>query len=112
MAFSMRKLGPIIFGGTPRIITYLRSKGLLASTMTCSFGTQMVERVRNDISDGIRWKCPNTACNTSKSVRVGSFFDKSRLELQQWLMLLFYWVDETPVTVAIKHVEITEKTAY
>ena len=25
-------------------------------------------------------------------------------------MLLFYWVDETPVTVAIKHVEITEKT--
>ncbi len=25
-------------------------------------------------------------------------------------MLLFYWVDETTVTVAIKHVEITEKT--
>ena len=32
---SLKDVGPIIFGGTPGIISYLRHKGLLATSKTC-----------------------------------------------------------------------------
>ena len=69
----------------------------------------MIERPRKDVSDGVRWKCPN--CKTSKSIRVGSFFDKSRMTLQQWIMLLFFWADDTPVSKATKHAQVSEHTS-
>ncbi len=58
----------------------------------------MVERDRNEVSDGIHWKCTDATCNMFKSIRAGSFFDKSRLTLQQWMMIIFYWVEECLVT--------------
>ena len=69
----------------------------------------MVERVRNDVCDGIRWRC--TTCKTSKSIREGSFFYKSKLPLQKWLILIFWWAQEYPVTDAEKAAEVDVGTA-
>ena len=69
----------------------------------------MEEKSRRDVSDGIRWWCPR--CKTTKSIRDGSFFAKSRMTLQEWLMLLFFWVDDTPVTKAAKHAQVSEHSA-
>ena len=33
---SLLQLGPTIFGGTPGIITYMQSNGLLATAKTCA----------------------------------------------------------------------------
>ena len=44
----------------------------------------MAERVRPQAgSDGISWWC--RTCKTTKSIRKGSFFSKSKLTLQKWL---------------------------
>ena len=40
------------------------------------------------------------SCKTTKSLRVGSFFRKSNLTLQKWLVLLYWWVREYPVSEA------------
>ena len=69
----------------------------------------MEERPRNDVTDGVRWWCRQ--CKTTKSIRDGSFFSKSRMTLQEWLILIFYWVDDSPVTKAAKHAEVSERTA-
>ena len=69
----------------------------------------MEEKARRDVSDGIRWWC--CQCKTTKSIRNGSFFAKSRMTLQQWLVLLFYWVDDSPVIKAAKHAQVSEHTA-
>ena len=69
----------------------------------------MVERVRNDISDGVRWRC--TTCKTSTSIRDGSFFSKSKLPLQKWLILIFWWAQEYPVTDAKAAAEVDVGTA-
>ena len=45
-------------------------------------GILMVERPRNDVSDGKSWKCPQ--CKTRNSIRE-VFFPKSRMSLQKWL---------------------------
>ena len=69
----------------------------------------MVERVRNDVSDGVRWRF--TTCKTSTSIRDGSFFSKSKLPLQKWLILIFWWAQEYPVTDAKEGAEVDIGTA-
>ena len=70
----------------------------------------MVERVRNDIiSDGVRWRC--RSCKTSTSIRNGSFFSKSKLTLQKWLILIFWWSQNNPVTDPKSIAEVDEGTA-
>ena len=46
----------------------------------------MEERERNDISDSVSWCCPQHY--TRKTIRDGSFFSKSRLTLQKWLLMM------------------------
>lgn len=69
----------------------------------------MEERPRKDISDGTSWWCKT--CKTRKSIRQGSFFSKSKLTLQKWLLLILYWSKETPVTDAACDVKVELRTA-
>ena len=72
-------------------------------------GIPMVERPRSDVSDGKSWKCPQ--CKTRNSIREGSFFSKSRMSLQKWLLIIYLWAREYPVTDAAQEVEITKTSA-
>ena len=69
----------------------------------------MQERPRQDVSDSKSWWCPQ--CKGRKSIRDGSFFSKSRLSLQKWLLLLYFWVREYPVTDAMEEAEVNKGTA-
>ena len=71
--------------------------------------TPMVERPRDDVSDGVSLYCPQ--CYTRKSIRKNSFFDKSRLSLQKWVLLLYMWVRQYPVTDTCEEAEVGERTA-
>ena len=71
--------------------------------------TPMVERPRDDVSDGVSWYC--SQCYTRKSIRKDSFFDKSRLPLQRWVILMYMWVRQYPVTDACEVAEVGERTS-
>ena len=64
----------------------------------------MRQGTRKDVTDGLVWRCPQ--CKTTKSIREGSFFTKSRLTLQKWLLLIHFWVKQYPVTDVAVDVEI------
>ena len=68
----------------------------------------MEERPRQDVSDGYSWWCRQ--CKTRKSIRAGSFFEKSRLTLQQWLLMIALWARECPVSDAISDSKIDMRT--
>ena len=106
---SLLELGPVAFGGTPGIITFLQGKHVLASQKKCPCGTMMVLQSRQDISDGCRWRCPD--CHKCISIRKGSFFEKSKLSLQKWLLLMHWWARQYPVTDAKEEIGVTEATA-
>ena len=102
---STLDIGPVIFGDTEELIDFLQQKHLLASIMVCSnCGTAMTLRQKSDISDGCIFRC--ASCKTTKSLRAGSFFSKSKLTLQQWLVLLYWWVREYPVTDAAEEARV------
>ena len=71
--------------------------------------TAMRERKRRDISDGICWFCPT--CKTTKSIRESSFFSKSRLSLKKWLLIIYWWAKQYPVTNCRDEADVDQRTA-
>ena len=106
---SILQLGPVIFGDTDKLIRYLQRKGLLSTNKTCPCGSAMQLSERSDVSDGVRFRCPD--CKKCISIRDGSFFSKSRLPLQKWVILMYWWARNYPVTDAAQEAQVTEATA-
>ena len=51
-----------------------------------------------------------SAKQLSKSIREGSFFSKSRLSLQKWLLLIYLWARDYPVKDVAQEAEIDKNT--
>ena len=69
----------------------------------------MIERPWQEASDKYSWWCRQ--CKSRKSIRDGSFFQKSHLTLQKWLLLLYLWARDYPVTDVAEEAEISQSTA-
>ena len=101
---------PCYIWNTEELIDFLQQNHLLASNMVCSnCGTAMVPRQKSDVSDGCIFCC--CSCKTTKSLRAGSFISNSELSLQQWLVLLYWWVCEYPMTYVAEEPRIGRDTA-
>ena len=50
-------------------------------------------------------------CRKSVGLRDGTFFDKSKLSLRQWVVLMYWWIHQYPVSDAAQEAEVQEKTA-
>ena len=72
-------------------------------------GIPMQERPRKDVSDQYSWWCPQ--CKGRKTIRTGSFFEKSKLSLKKWLLIIHFWSRQLPVTDAELQLEISRSTA-
>ena len=90
-------------------IRFLQRLNLLASDMVCSCGTQMNLGQKSDLTDGHIFRC--SSCKTTKSVRYGSFFTKSKLRLSQWIIVIYCWVRQYPVTKACEESRASRKAA-
>ena len=51
------------------------------------------------------------AVQTTKSIREGIFFSKSKLPLRKWVLLMHFWVRQYPVTDAGEECEVDKKSA-
>ena len=103
-------MGEVFFGGQDKLIDYMKHNGLLATNKLCSgCGTQMVIGTRSDVSDGYRFRCPN--CHKCISLTDGSFFAKSRLTLQKWMIVIYWWAKQYPVKDAAMEAEVSEPSA-
>ena len=48
-------------------------------------------------------------CRKSISIREGTFFEQTRITLQKWLILIYWWVREYAVTDAIEEAEVSTR---
>ena len=92
-ALSILDLRQVIFGTTQQQVEFLQQRGLLTANRDCvSCQTPMALKPRVVLSDGRIFRCGTR--KTTKSLKADSFFDKSKLSLQAWLLLLYWWVKE------------------
>ena len=69
----------------------------------------MSEKPRSDVTDGVSWWCRR--CKGWKTIRDDSFFNKSCLTLQQWLLLMYWWARQYPVSDAANEAQVDRGTA-
>ena len=59
----------------------------------------------------IRWRCPVRTCKKSVSLRLGTFFETTKIPLRKFLILMYWWVRQYPVTQAAHECEVAKSTA-
>ena len=106
---SILDVAKFLFGTVDEQIAFLQQKGLLATGQTCVCSAAMALRRKSDLSDGYIFRCGT--CKTTKSLRSASFFSKSKLPLQKWLVLLYWWIRQYPVTDAAEEAKVSRETA-
>ena len=58
-----------------------------------------------------RWRCPVGSCKKSVSLHAGTFFENTRISLQKLVLLMYWWVQQFPVTQAATESEVATGTA-
>ena len=112
---AMSTVGPIIFANnTIAAINFLKSKGLLASSMNCMYHmwsanelgyiAQLVPVRMGGIGDAL------TVRHTRPSELDHSLVSP-KLSLQKWIHLMHLWSISMPVITACKEAEVASKTA-
>ena len=92
-------------------------KRLLSSRKECPYcstasSPQMMNwTVRADVVDGYHWRCPAAACRKTLYIRKGTFFDNTRVSLQKWLILIYWWVKGYAVTKAMEEANVSKTFA-
>lgn len=111
------QLGPIIFGNDVVAVTnFFIERKLISESCICTHCDKpMTIRTRptKDTTDSCGWQCTYGQCPkrlTTKTIRHGSFFQKSRIPLTKWIYLMYLWSQETPVVKAIDNTKLSEKT--
>jgi hypothetical protein len=97
-----------------RIIDFLKRKGLLKTTMSCSTcNTQMIWSKCSAIKDKFRWKCMKKECELNKttiSIRKDSIFDDVRCDLRSIVFVMYLWSRETPIKRAYEDTGLSRPT--
>ncbi|GBL96268.1 hypothetical protein AVEN_118797-1 [Araneus ventricosus] len=90
-------------------------QGLIASGYECpKCKRQMVLRPRRDISDGFNWVCRvrgQNAHHVKRSVRGGSWFERSNLPIPTILQFVIYWCVEMKSKFICEELNIGTATA-
>lgn len=60
--------------------------------------------------DGFIWRCQKKKCETKKSIKFGSFFEKSNLSIGVWIKLIYFWSIRMPILLASRQLEISRFT--
>ena len=89
---SLVRIGAHFMDDCQECIKWCRQYGLLAMQMVsptcyCHCREQALDRA----VDSVTWRCPVKACKKRFSIRQGSFFEKSHLQLWQLLDLNYLW---------------------
>ena len=71
------------------LIEFFMKKKVLKQNMNCECGSEMKLNKRKDSHDSYYWRCK---CKKKKSIRSGSFFEKSNLSLSKIFLIIFLYL--------------------
>ena len=73
------------------IVAKLRQSGLLRRHLVCDYCGDVMRDGNVEKSDGIMFECSKRSCRRAKSVREGSFFKGSKVNLCECMLMLHLW---------------------
>ena len=114
MSLSILDLLSVLSGSPTDQISWFQQRGLLASHMTCpscSLPIRNDTKNNRDISTETvhRWQYPDDGCKRRIGIPTGSFFEKSKLSLQKWIVITHWWLRHYPVNAAAEKAKVVER---
>ncbi|GAB1610002.1 uncharacterized protein LOC115214241 [Argonauta hians] len=86
---------PVIEGDPLTVIRWLAARRLLRNTLDCPHCGSPCRFTRYaEGLDGYRWRC--NGHKFTKSIRFGSFFEKSHISLKNLVLLIYLWAHDYP----------------
>ena len=58
------------------------------------------------VSFASRWRCPVSNCRKSVGLHDRTFFDKLKVSLRQWVVLMYWWIRQYPVSDVAQEAEV------
>ena len=107
---SMNELENILAMSQGEFIQWLIQKRILQSEQNCNCGRKMsIQRVKT-LPDEFCWKCCDSNCKKSKTIRAGSPFEGTQINLKTCLKIYSYWASEIPQCQIAQLTGIESKT--
>ena len=102
----------LIMNNRPEFISFLMENGLLASNQRCPSCQDPMRICISEDPDGNegRWRCSKQTCRKEKSLRQGSFFEKSKISLKDLVSIIFLWGKGYSSTQIQEETKITNKS--
>jgi transposase-like protein len=76
------------------LIYFLQNKGLLIKSIKCC-NNQMILVERTSVIDLCLWRCQ--FCKKETSIRINSFFSRSKLSLKEIIIICYCWFNKIPM---------------
>ena len=92
------------------VIGFVKSHNLIKLQRKCSIcKSRMVFKADSTMINEFRWRCKNSRCRKSRSIRANSFFDNSHLSMKQIIFIIYVWSKGYSLKLATEELEITKK---
>jgi hypothetical protein len=92
-------------------IEFARARGLIKTQKRCSNCKSRMEfEADNGEIDGFRWRCKNSRCRSSKSIRQNTFFSRSKLSMEKIFLIIYFRCKDYTIKQAVDELEISRKT--
>ena len=96
------------------VIHYFQQFNLLYTNLECPDCRTLMNLTKYSKSkDGYAWKCQDRLCSRNKytiSIKTNTFFDKSKINLKDWLLILYCFAQYMPVAKSAELTAISSKT--
>ena len=98
-------------GNNKDVISFVKSHNLIKSQRRCSIcKSRMNFQADSTTMDEFRWRCKNSRCRKTRSIRANSFFDNSHLSIKQIIFIIYLWSKGYSLKLATDELKITKKT--
>ena len=98
-----------IFADSQKAIAELSRRGLLMTSCVCVCGNDMWLK-ETACGDGQIFRCNAKRCRKKRSIRHGSFFSKSRLDLKQQMLLIHLFSKRYPEWLVLEDYDFAQHT--
>ena len=96
-------------GSKKSCVEFLQEQGILRNSVACSqCGENMSMTENRAKTDGHIFRCRR--CDKVKSIRSSSFIETSKLTLEQFIFLLYFWSTQESVKQVCTHLALSEHT--
>lgn len=107
---------PLLVEDTMPVIEFLQGKGLIKTQVSCDLCQVDMKMFsyKNAVTDKYVWRCVSRECpkfHCPKSIRIDSFFFRSRLSLQTWIQIIYCWSIKMTQVQTATFANINTKTA-